>query len=147
MITVRKMQTRDIRAVRAYGERERRFAVGDGSQGFWSPEQLARWINMDRDVLLVAVHDGAIVGYVTSQHHRPTGKAVMENLFVADGYRERGVGCDLVRICAAKLRLKGATYLCAMVEPDNEPLRRLFDSIGFRRGRDFVWTDKVDLRT
>lgn len=135
------MRTEDIAEVHRCGISESYFSVNDQSQGFWTREQLKAWTDSN-DILLVAEDKGKIVGYVTSQFHQPTGKAIIENLYVAKDYRRRSIGADLIKECTERLKRKEATHICALVEPDNKTTIRLLESQEFGKGKTFIWMSK-----
>ena len=103
---------------------------------------MKNWIDSGNDVLLVAEDDNKIVGYVTSQFHAAPGKAVVENLFVSENYRGKGLGSELVDECVRNLEKKGAKYICALVEPDNEAIIKTLENKGFSREKQFLWMAK-----
>ncbi len=131
----------DIPALLEIGNREDGFRVSEESAGFWSHEQLTRWISADEDVLLGAKINGELVGYVLTTHHVPTGKVTWENIVVLPEYRDLGIGEALVLEMRERLKTNGATYLHFLVKTDNSSLP-FFEQAGFSRGFDFVWFDQ-----
>lgn len=93
--------------------------------------------------LLVAVSkrddDETIVGYVLgsledrdwSDLRDACGK--IHDLFVAESARGRGVATDLVEAAVARLEALGAPRVVLMTAWQNEPARRFFERLGFRR--------------
>ena len=131
----------DIEAVYETGMKTEAFRVSD-TPGFWSKEQLNRWLGNPDDVLLVAEDEERVIGYVMSQLHKPTGKATIENLFVDKSYRKKGIGRDLIKRCLKELKEKGASYFCAMVRADNDEIIDFYKRCGFTRGYGFVWMER-----
>lgn len=138
---IRKMQLKDVLAVYALASKEERFKVS-GQTCFWSIRQLNIWVDGE-DICLVAEADGKVIGFVLSQFHKPTGKATLENLFVKQEYRGKGVGRELFEKCSCALKEIGAHYQCGMVEPDNGSILNLIKGAGFSEGKTFVWIDRV----
>lgn len=136
------MQPEDTMAVCLLASKEERFQVS-GLTCFWGQEELNSWSKSEGDVCLVAEDNGAIVGFVLSQYHKPTGKATIENLFVKEEYRDKGIGRELFAKCSWALKENGATYQCGMVEPDNDLIFDIVKGTGFDEGKTFVWVDKV----
>ena len=139
---IRKMQLKDVLAVYGLASKEERFQVS-GQSCFWSVGQLNIWYESEGDVCLVAEEDGKVIGFVLSQYHKPTGKATIENLFVKEEYRGKGIGRELFAKCSWALKENGATYQCGMVELDNGSILSLLNGVGFGEGKTFVWVDKV----
>lgn len=140
--TIRKMTFADVISVHALASKEERFQVS-GQASFWSYEQLNSWTESEVDVCLVAEEDGKVIGFVLSQYHKPTGKATIENLFVQEGCRDKGIGRELFVKCSWALKENGATYQCGMVEPDNDLMLDIIKRSGFEEGKTFVWVDKI----
>ena len=92
---IRKPKEKDIAQIMEIGKNTPGTVVSPESSGFWSEEQIKRWIK-SRDVLLVAEIGGRVIGLVFSQFNKPTGKATIENLIVKEEYRNRGIGTDLL---------------------------------------------------
>ena len=131
----------DIETVYESGRETEAFRVSD-TPGFWSRKQLNRWLDNPDDVLLVAEDNKRVIGYVMSQLHKPTGKATIENLFVDESYRKKGIGSDLIKRCLKELKERGASYFCAMVRTDNDKITNFYERCGFTRGYNFVWMER-----
>jgi ribosomal protein S18 acetylase RimI-like enzyme len=138
---IRKLVSTDIPAVLALAAREEGFKVSKDAPYFWSPVQLESWIEAGEDVLLAAVDDGVLVGFVLTTFHRPTGKVTWENQLVHPVYRQRGVGAALIYEMRKRLKEEGAKYLCAYVKTDNLDSLNYYVKLGLTRGYDFAWLE------
>jgi aminoglycoside 6'-N-acetyltransferase I len=58
--------------------------------------------------------------------------AYIEGLFVADGFRYKGYGRQLVQAAEAWARTEGFTQLCSDAELENHPSITFHQSVGFR---------------
>lgn len=136
------MQTEDIETVYKMGSKSKDFAVSEIST-FWSKEELHQWINNNQDVLLVAKENGRIIGFIMSQIHTPTDKATIENIYMDERYRRRGIGAKLFKECLKRLKEKKVTYICicTMVKTENKPTIKFLKSLGFKRGYNFMWME------
>ena len=137
------MESRDVPVVHQYGMLERRFAISESMPGFWTEQQLYRWLEKESDVLLVAEVQSEIAGFMFSSLNEETGKAQLENLFVKEDYRGKGIGIILIEDSLKRLEEKGSTYYVSLIEPDNEIAMSLFEYFGFRRGKVMLWMDKT----
>jgi ribosomal protein S18 acetylase RimI-like enzyme len=142
MTTIREMTEQDIPVIYSYGTGESRFTVCEGSSGFWSIEQLTRWVANERDVLLVAEEDSRIVGYTLSHTHEPTGKTEYENLHVLSDCRGRGIATELMMDAIRINEERGTTYHVGLVEPDNAGSLKALGTAGMTPQATFVWVDK-----
>ncbi len=91
----------------------------------------------DDGLLLGARSEGRLVGYACLYWHFSSLEAVetvlMNDLFVVDDQRGRGVGRSLIEASAEVARERGAPYLEWATAPDNETAQRLYDSTGAER--------------
>jgi GNAT superfamily N-acetyltransferase len=88
-------------------------------------------------VLLGARGGGEILGYACLYWHFSSTQAVetvlMNDLFVSEGARGRGVGRALIEASAAVARERGAAHLEWSTAPDNHTAQRLYDATGAER--------------
>jgi GNAT superfamily N-acetyltransferase len=88
----------------------------------------------ENGVLLGAWRGEELVGYACLYWHFtslvPAETVLMNDLYVAPGRREEGVGRALVEASAAVARERGAHQLQWVTAPDNETARRLYDKTG-----------------
>jgi len=91
----------------------------------------------DDGMLLAAREDGEIVGYVCLYWHFSSTRAVetvlMNDLFVSEAARGRGVGRALIEASATVARERGAAKLEWATAPDNLTAQRLYDGTGAER--------------
>lgn len=101
-------------------------------------EFFARFIAPSRDGLLLAARvDGKLAGYAclywTFSSLSATEVVLMNDLFVAEEHRGRGVGRALIDASRNVARERGATHLEWATAPDNETAQRLYDATGAER--------------
>jgi ribosomal protein S18 acetylase RimI-like enzyme len=121
--TIRPCRTDEIDAVLAlWGvSRSAHAATAD------TPERVARLI--ERDALLVAEVDGALVGTVIAAFDGWRGN--FYRLAVASSVRRRGVGRRLVAAGEARLRELGAPRVTALVAFDDVEARGFWEAVGY----------------
>ncbi len=91
----------------------------------------------DVGMLIGAWRGNELVGYVCLYWHFSSTKAaetvLMNDLFVSESARGRGVGRALIEAGAAVARERGAAQLQWSTAPDNHTAQRLYDSTGAAR--------------
>ena len=88
-------------------------------------------------MLLSAREDGRLLGYACLYWHlsslRASEAVLMNDLYVEEGQRGRGVGRALIEASAAVVRERGASHLEWATDPDNHTAQRLYDTTGAER--------------
>lgn len=135
---IRPVENKDVEAIYAMGSSVPEFKVNDQS-GFWEKEALRSWVASLDDVLLLAEDEGKLAGFALSLLHKPTGKAIVENLYVDIPYRRSGVATQLMQECIDGLRSKGARAICAEIQQGNDNTVKLLEKMGFTKGYMFNW--------
>ncbi|MCW2988952.1 MAG: acetyltransferase [Solirubrobacterales bacterium] len=97
-----------------------------------------RFLAPSADGMLLGAHDGGeLVGYACLYWHFSSTKAVetvlMNDLFVSEVARSRGVGRALIDASVGVARGRGAAHLEWSTAPDNLTAQRLYDSTGAER--------------
>jgi GNAT superfamily N-acetyltransferase len=88
-------------------------------------------------LLLGARREGRLVGYACLYWHFSSLEAVesvlMNDLYVAEDARGRGVGRALIEATAEVARERGVPFVEWSTAPDNRTAQRLYDSTGAKR--------------
>jgi GNAT superfamily N-acetyltransferase len=106
---------------------------GERNRAFFS-----RFLHPSEDgVLLGAWEDERLLGYACLYWHFsslvPAETVLMNDLYVLEPARGRGVGRALIEASAAVARERGAHHLEWSTEPSNIAAQRLYDSTGAQR--------------
>jgi ribosomal protein S18 acetylase RimI-like enzyme len=108
-----------------------------------TPDGYAAFLGSQLDdpdvVVLVAEHNGAVIGYAYGaiegidymSLRGPAG--VLHDLILDPDYRGRGVGRVLLSAILSALKLLGAPRVVLSTAERNEPAKRFFERMGFRR--------------
>jgi ribosomal protein S18 acetylase RimI-like enzyme len=131
-VTVRVAQAQDVRGVLALWESARSPAAStpDTDAG------VGRLIEDAGDALLVAEHDGRLVGALVAAWDGWRGN--MYRLAVLPEYRRRGIARQLVDAGHERLRNKGAARITALVAHDEADATALWSALGYGRDEDIV---------
>ena len=95
----------------------------------WSEASIRGELENPLSLWLVAVEQGAVVGYIGSQ--TVLDEADVMNLAVDPAIRRRGVGRALLRALETRLRAEGVHALSLEVRPSNLAARALYAREGF----------------
>jgi phosphinothricin acetyltransferase len=152
MPEIRSLEPSDWPAV------ERIYAEGIATRAATFETEPPTWEQFDagrlRDHRLVAIEDGAVVGWaaVSPVSLRECYSGVVEHsVYVAEDARGRGIGIALLEALVASTEASGIWTIQSSVFPENEASVRLHERAGFRvvgrRERiaklDGVWRDTV----
>ena len=94
----------------------------------------SRFLNPSEEGLLLGAWvDGKLVGFATLYWFFSSTKAadsvLMNDLFVLDGVRGKGIGRALIQRALDEARRRGAAHLEWFTAPDNATAQRLYDSV------------------
>lgn len=98
-------------------------------------------------VLVACASDGEIAGVAvlsflfTLEHGGPA--AWLDELYVTDARRGRGIGERLVDAALGVARARGCVALDLEVEPGHDAATRLYERLGFRRHRRVRWVRPI----
>lgn len=140
---IRKAKLSDVNNLLSIGKNISYFQATEGSAGFWTKEQLTRWIKSKQDVILIEEEKGEILGFVTFAHHVPTRKATFENAWVHQDHRGQGIIDRLIDHSIPILKSKGVKSICTLVELDNLRSQKALERNQFEKGHDFVWMNRT----
>ena len=94
-------------------------------------------------LLLGARQEGRLVGYACLYWHFSSLEAcetvLMNDLYVDEQVRGRGVGRALIEATAEVARERGASYVEWSTAPDNHTAQRLYDATGAERSEWFTY--------
>lgn len=105
--------------------REQYFAL-HSTDCYWTGERVAE--AADRFRALLAVDNGAVVGYIDFTHAWDENEIF--DLLVDEAHRGKGWGKKLI---LRALEINRPKSMMLMVEVDNVPALRLYDSVGFKK--------------
>jgi ribosomal protein S18 acetylase RimI-like enzyme len=94
----------------------------------WSDERVLEVLK--RSVIFVAREEGQPAGYVALRREEG-GAIVVEQLFVAPGHEQRGIGHRLVAYAEGYAIAERARSLQVVVEESNQPARSFYRRSGF----------------
>jgi len=92
-------------------------------------DEIAKKLQRDPDLFLVAEDDGKIIGTVISGYDGRRG--LIYHLAVARAYRERGIGTMLMNEVERRLRAKGCLRAYLLVKRGNEQVVEFYRQRGW----------------
>lgn len=141
-LTIRQMKKEDIEFVYSICDKEPFFQISPNFHGVWSKEQLESWINSKDDVLLVAEEQDEIIGFIMIAHHKPTGKSTIENMWISNNHRKKGIAQRLFDDGLKYIKNKGSNYICAMADKENPKILNFLQKNDMDKGHSFYWMSK-----
>lgn len=144
-IRISPIELSDVENIKKLGDTALEFHVDsedeEPSKLFWEEEQLRTWVSMKQDVLLKAENreDRKILGFILTQIHYPTRKAVIENIFVLQELHGHGIGKQLLSLCVQELFNRGIKNVVAYSIATNDISEKLFIKNGFQKGKQCNW--------
>lgn len=117
----------------------RRFLAASGSTPHHYAEFLGSQLDDPDVVVLVAEHEGRVIGYTFAaiegyDYKSLRGPAgLLHDILVDSDYRGQGIGRRLLDETLSALQSKGARQIVLSTADRNESAQRLFTRMGFRR--------------
>jgi ribosomal protein S18 acetylase RimI-like enzyme len=129
---IRAFQRGDLPAVSRLWAVSEGLGEGPGD----TEEEIARFLDRNPGLSLVALEDGAIVAAALCGHDGRRGQ--IYRLAVARSHRRRGIGEDIVRRCVAALGAAGIGRVLIRVQADNGGARAFWTRVGAHFRDDLV---------
>jgi ribosomal protein S18 acetylase RimI-like enzyme len=95
------------------------------------PQEIAKKLQRDADLFLVAQIDHQIVGTIMGGFDGRRG--MMYHLAISPPYRKQGIGSALVDELENRLRAKGCIRYYLLVTPDNQEAIRFYENRGWEQ--------------
>ena len=113
------------------------------SGDFWTENEIESWIKASHDCCVGAYLFGELIGFCLSHLHKEAHKVHIENIFVAEKYRDHGVGFRMLNevICQYQNNSDQLRYV-GLVDLDNAAAYCLLQKVGFNRGASFNWMQR-----
>jgi GNAT superfamily N-acetyltransferase len=141
----------------AAGEFEELLPLIAAYQRFYEAEEIdeernraffRRFLAPSEDGLLLGARgEGRLLGYACLYWHfsslEATESVLMNDLFVAESARGRGVGRALIDATAEIARERGVPFVEWSTAPDNDTAQRLYDTTGAERSEWFTYELRV----
>lgn len=109
-----------------------------------SKDEIAKKLQRDADLFLVAECNGEIIGSVLGGYDGRRG--MVYHLAVAREYRNRGVGTALMEMLEKKLRVKGCLRYYLLVTSDNSEAREFYEKRGWNQLDLYVYGKDLDIQ-
>ena len=140
-VAIRPLRQCDVRVVAELLGTVSEFVCSVELSDRWSHADLEKWITQDACLCQGAFHGKQIVGLCLGHLHVATGKLHVENLFVRENYRRRGVGRRLFEkaVTEAMKQCSGRLRIVALVQQRNTCGQAFFERVGLLRGEVMVW--------
>ena len=140
-LRIRKMNATDVPQVHDLGSNVEEFrTVSESTNCFWPRETLEKIA--EKEIAYVAEDHSQIIGFLIETYQESTRKLTWENMYVKPGYRGRGIAHQCWNLAEQEARARGTTYLCSMIEENNDFSFKMLHREGFTKGKTYVWMEK-----
>jgi ribosomal protein S18 acetylase RimI-like enzyme len=141
MIKIREAVVTDVEEIWALGEHVEEFHTSNQAPNFWPKVVLKASIGKREVMILVAIHDGKIVGFIIANCNLPLSKVLIENIFVRPGVRRQGIGTQLVQEVLRRAKTDGFQFVSVLTPPSDVSAIKTYEKVGFTAGETFLWLD------
>jgi len=110
------------------------------------PSRLRAYVAEPSHILLIATSSDVVIGQVKGVVHRHPDRATelyVDDLGVDPAYQRRHIATRLLSELRAIGRAAGCEEIWVATEPDNEPARKLYESLGLQPRTAMVFEAKL----
>ena len=140
-ITIRKAVLSDIEALAPIFDKYRQFYSKDSDISAAREFLLARY-NHDESTIFIAIEAGACIGftqlYPSFSSVSLARTFILNDLFVSETSRKKGVALKLISAAIEFAKLSGAIRLSLSTAIDNHTAKALYDTSGWTRDKQFL---------
>lgn len=140
---IRNAEIKDIDKIHNLGCNVEEFNTTEEVVVFWPKKILENCVKSKTDFILVAENNDEIVGFTIANYSPVFKKATIENVFVRPDSRDQKIGKQLIQELTSKLNKINCEYICILTENNNTCAIGFYEKMGFNRGIDCAWMDKV----
>ncbi|MGC8730218.1 MAG: GNAT family N-acetyltransferase [Candidatus Micrarchaeia archaeon] len=118
----------------------RKLYEGDEEQRFFRSEAIPSYFNAGSRVF-VAREDGKLVSFVWAvfyEHIMNKGVGIIEELYVADGYRRKGIGKALV-LKAVDFLKEHTIVTVVTTSPEMHDAQEFYKALGFKESKEWFY--------
>ena len=135
--SIRLANQNDVDTIWELGKNINEFETSEDIVMFWPKSILKDCINKSDVMILVAENEDKIIGFYIININLSFKKAELENMYVINEYRHKGIGKALLNRSLDKLSEIGIENVCALSDDAVDFLVRN----GFSKGNQFYWMD------
>ena len=107
----------------------------DDAEGY-ETDYLDKFFSGKEDWICVAEHENDVVAFLSSEVHRDEDYIYLDDLSVAEGCRNKGIGTKLIYTAEKYAEEIGITKMVLHVEKANEDAYRLYSRLGYSEDAD-----------
>ena len=110
----------------------------------WSDEEISSWIRNENDYCSGAFYENEIIGFCLTHYHKQANKVHLENIYVSERYRMRGVANKLLSDAVRHYMRRAPSQLrfVALIDCTNIPSINLLNKCQFMKGHSMYWMQR-----
>ncbi len=138
---IRKALQSDVDEIWSLGSNVDEFQVSKEVVTFWPRPVLEACVN--NGSIFVFEENKKIIGFIISNYNPLFKKAIIENIFVHQEHRNKGIGKNLLNNLLKDLKIKKCEYVCTLIEEKDDLGKAFYLKNKFNKGIDCVWLDLI----
>jgi len=109
----------------------------------WSEDELKNWIDNHNDYCIGTFSSGELIGFCLSHFHVESHKVHLENIFVKEEFRHRGIARKMLEDTIRFYQKNNQTIrFVGLVVDGNKPSNHLLSSCNFANGSTMIWMQR-----
>jgi len=140
---IRLAELEDIDKIVKLGNNVDEFKVSEKVVSFWPKKVIESCINSKNEIIIISEVEEQIIGFLIVNYNPTFSKAVFENVFVIEEFRNKGIAKKMLDLATKKLKENNCKYICSLVDINDNQGIGFYLKSGFNKGIDCVWLDKI----
>jgi len=138
---IENIEEKDLDIIYNLGCSVKKYSGDGGKNCFWPKPTLLNLFKSRDDVTLKLIVNDKIIGFCLVMIHQATKKAVIENLFILNEYKNLSV--DFLKTIEEKIKENKGQFIAYYFENDKDPNSiELFDKSSYYIGEQRKWLHK-----
>ena len=110
---------------------------------FWNETEIKNWLSDESDYCIGAYYNNEIIGFCLTHYHAQVNKVHLENIFVVENYRRKGIAKKMLKeVFGFYNKLGKRIRYIGLVNTNNDNAVCMLKNMDFIIGEKMFWVQK-----
>lgn len=144
-IKICKITPRFAKEISDLGLVTKEFQYNSEQNTTYSENDIKRAIKSRGAICLMAVVNGDLAGFIIRTYHPFFKEDYLNELYVKEKYRNKGIAQTLIDKSLKIVKSKGASWSWTLVQDNNKIMQKFLEKNGFKKGKKFYFYHKDNI--